>query len=249
MKRAEQAPPGLLRLVAPWQERSRDQGSRQAHGAPGPGASAAQLTAGLISLSQQPLGLPLLIELGESDAGILLLEQDPIDGIDPLQALLDGGEHLLLQESDLLYSIGPINPAAPQRLANRKLQDALHAAERGLQQQKRILHGAAKRTFRCDAAEGREKGRGHGEVRRGHSDGTDPSGGPTQEGLMLERAGARPQWSERQSGKPYRCKLFMSATQSQPAFSPARLGGHSQPAALDGLGCAIGCRPLSPLAC
>ena len=89
-------------------------------GAPGPGASAAQLTAWLIGLSQQPLGLPLLIQLGEGNARILLLEQDPIDGnrfaedcvYDTLQALLDGGEHLLLQEGDLLLPVGMLNPGA-----------------------------------------------------------------------------------------------------------------------------------------
>jgi hypothetical protein len=60
----------------------------------------AELTGGLIRISLQPLGLPLLIQLGEGDVRILLLEQDPIDRIDPLKALLDGGQHLLLEEGD-----------------------------------------------------------------------------------------------------------------------------------------------------
>ena len=133
---------------------------------------------------------PVNIKDNEGNSRILLLEQHLIDRIDPLQALLDGGEHLLLQEGDFLLPIGMLNPGAAQRLAGGELEDALHAAERGLQQQKRILLRATER--------GRE-GRGHGEVRRGRSDGTDPSGGPTQEGLMLERAGARPHRGKPQS--------------------------------------------------
>jgi hypothetical protein len=119
-----------------------------------------------------------------------------------------------------------LNSGAAQRLASRELQDALHAAERGLQQQERILLGAAKRTFRCDAAEGRKDGRGHGEVRRGRSDGTDPSGGPTQEGLRLGRAGARPQRGEHQRGKPNRGNLQSAQHHSpdQLSLQPGEVG-------------------------
>ena len=59
-----------------------------------------------LDLSDQPLSLLQLLQLGNRDACILLLLQGGIDRIDPLQAVLHGGQHLLLQEGDLLLSVG-----------------------------------------------------------------------------------------------------------------------------------------------
>ena len=87
-----------------------------------------------LSISRQ-----LLAELLNRDPRILLLLQGGIDRIDPLQALLNRGEHLLLQQGDFLFPIGELNPGAAQGPAGGSLQDPLHAAEGGLQQQERIL--------------------------------------------------------------------------------------------------------------
>ncbi len=43
--------------------------------------------------------------------------QGAIDLLHPRQTLLDRRQHLLFQPGDLLFSIGPIDPAAPQRPA------------------------------------------------------------------------------------------------------------------------------------
>jgi hypothetical protein len=87
----------------------------------------------------------LLAELLNRDLRLLLLLQGGIDRIDSLQALLDRGEHLLFQQGDLLFPIGELNPGAAQRPAGGALQDSLHAAEGGLQQQERILFWRAER--------------------------------------------------------------------------------------------------------
>ena len=49
--------------------------------------------------------------------------QSAIDLIDPRQTLLNRRQHLLLKARDLLFSIGPINPGAPQRPAGMAPQD------------------------------------------------------------------------------------------------------------------------------
>jgi hypothetical protein len=71
-----------------------------------------------LDLSDQPLSLLQLLQLGNRDACILLLLQGGIDRIDPLQAVLHGGQHLLLQEGDLLLSVGMLNPGAAEKLAD-----------------------------------------------------------------------------------------------------------------------------------
>jgi hypothetical protein len=75
----------------------------------------------------------------------LLLLQGGIDLIDPLQAVLQHRQHLFLQEGDLLLPIGMLNPGAAQRLALGEQQDALNAAQAGLEQQERILLRPAER--------------------------------------------------------------------------------------------------------
>ena len=57
----------------------------------------------------------LLAELLNRDPRLLLLLQGGIDRINPLQALLDRGEHLLFQQGDLLFPIGELNPGAAVR--------------------------------------------------------------------------------------------------------------------------------------
>jgi len=91
----------------------------------------------------------LRLELGAPQQ--LLLGQQPlIELIDAGQALLDRGNHLFLQQGDLLFSIGLLDPSAPQRQPAPAQQDLLHGAERGFQQQKGIFLWFAERTFRCD---------------------------------------------------------------------------------------------------
>jgi hypothetical protein len=77
----------------------------------------------------------LLAQLLNREPRLLLLLQGGIDRIDPLQALLDRGEYLLFQQGDLLFPIGELNAGAALRPAGGALQDSLHAAERGQQQQ------------------------------------------------------------------------------------------------------------------
>lgn len=86
----------------------------------------------------------LRLELGAPQQ--LLLGQQPlIELIDAGQALLDCRDHLLLEQGDLLFSIGLLDPDAPQRQAPPTQKDFLHGAERGFQQQEGIFLRAAER--------------------------------------------------------------------------------------------------------
>jgi hypothetical protein len=98
------------------------------------------------SAPQQPLPLH---HLGIHH--LRLRGQGPIDLLHPRQTLLDRRQHLLLQPRDLLFSIGPINPAAPQRPAGMTPEDAFDRLASGLQQQELILLWPAERRGRCRA--------------------------------------------------------------------------------------------------
>jgi hypothetical protein len=60
----------------------------------------------------------------------LLLGQQPlIQLIHPRQTLLDRRDHLLFQQGDFLFSIGLLDPGAPQRQPSPQLQDSLDRLE------------------------------------------------------------------------------------------------------------------------
>jgi hypothetical protein len=59
----------------------------------------------------------------------------------PRHAALNRGEHLLLQQADLLLAVGMLDPGAAQRLAGMTPQDSFNRLLGGLQQQEWILLG------------------------------------------------------------------------------------------------------------
>jgi hypothetical protein len=132
-----------------------------------------------LTISLQPAALQQL----------LLGQQPPIELIHPRQALLDCGDHILFQDRDLFLSIGLLDPGATQRQPAATAEDLLHRAQRGFEQQERILLGPAEGGAGNNRGVGREHG--HDDQRRERrSDGTDPSRGLTS---------GRPQTGEAQS--------------------------------------------------
>ena len=88
----------------------------------------------------------LALELELTALHQLLLGQEPlIQLIDPCQTLLDRRNHLLLQQGDLFFSIGLLDPGAAQRQPTTTQQDLLYRAQRGFEQQKGILFWPAER--------------------------------------------------------------------------------------------------------
>ena len=86
----------------------------------------------------------LRLELGAPQQ--LLLGQQPlIELIDAGKTLLDCRDHFLLEQGDLLFSIGLLDPGAPQRQPAPAQQDLLDRAQRGFQQQEGIFLRAAER--------------------------------------------------------------------------------------------------------
>ena len=63
-------------------------------------------------------------------------------------------QQLLFQEGDLLFSIGVINPGAPQRQCPPTHKDLLHGSQGGFQQQEGIVLWPAAGIFNRPPADG-----------------------------------------------------------------------------------------------
>ena len=77
----------------------------------------------------------MVLQLGQQ----ALRKQRLIDLLHPHHAALNRRQHLLLQQADLLFSVGMLNPGAAQRPAGMTPQDSFNRLLGGLQHQEWIL--------------------------------------------------------------------------------------------------------------
>ena len=97
--------------------------------------------AGAARLGHQGVTLPGRFRFCVADLDLLLLLQGLIDLLHPRHAALNRGQHLLLQQADLLFSVGMLDLGAAQGPAGMTPQDSFNRLLGGLQQQEWILLG------------------------------------------------------------------------------------------------------------
>jgi hypothetical protein len=158
---------------------------------------------------QRPRALPWRSDGRQSGIQELLCNfKTLIQLLHPGQAVLNRGDHLLLQPGDFLFSIGLLDPGAPQRQPAPAQQNLLHGAQRGFKQQERIFLRTAERRFRSSRVPGvnyvggrlpncRQTAGPAAErvamtigAESGAATGPIPEEARPKEGLRLERAGA-----------------------------------------------------------